>query len=590
MEASKAQDTADGKRRVFTVTPKATDAYDVGDLWTNATAGTYSNDLLRCKTPKAVGVAFSISHWEKASKYTDDTAVGDLDSDLDSVIVSTVIEYALSDLDTTEPLSGWNTTAPQWKQGMYLWSRTVATPRGFATKPTQYPKITGKATVIQDSMAIPYQAGEWISQTTDSSVSYVRTPISYPIVSWKDSGGVQLYYALQSPINVELKSNTSPNADTTNWKLVDSFQTVMTEILVADVAKLESFVFNGGRMFSQQGNMQDYTDANFIPNIYLDGEEGNAKMGDLFIDENGMLYTKDPVTGEIKFKINTDTLPSLQVLLGDTLANGSVQIAQHVLQDTPSNSEKAITLPGSIDVTETGAEVKVQCELSASCFESTHGTGFFSLYLKLNGQRYMEVDTLQVSNYNINDTLSINMTFPNAQKGVYELELWMRHYDNLTNLKGEISPSTLSWNFKVEGVQRFEYGKNGMMAFYSNNHIYMDEVRGWDVRGKTNMPGTLLSATVASGGGWSNVWGAKTKTSTGSNVINAARNSTGRYTVSHSLGHSRYQVFASAHTANRSHYVVSKGVTSFVIEWRSIGSSPALVDTLFDVSMIGDNY
>lgn len=72
--AAKAQDTADGKRRVFVSQPTTGQAYDVGDLWVNATYGeTYKNDLLRCKTSKKENEAFSISHWELASRYTDDT-------------------------------------------------------------------------------------------------------------------------------------------------------------------------------------------------------------------------------------------------------------------------------------------------------------------------------------------------------------------------------------------------------------------------------------------------------------------------------------------------------------------------------------
>lgn len=72
--AAKAQDTADGKRRVFVSQPTTGHAYDVGDLWVNATYGeTYKNDLLRCKTAKKENEAFSISHWELASRYTDDT-------------------------------------------------------------------------------------------------------------------------------------------------------------------------------------------------------------------------------------------------------------------------------------------------------------------------------------------------------------------------------------------------------------------------------------------------------------------------------------------------------------------------------------
>lgn len=74
-DAKKAQDTADSKRKIFVRQPLDTETYEVGDLWVNATFGsTYSNDVLRCKTAKAAGTSFSINHWEKASKYTDDQA------------------------------------------------------------------------------------------------------------------------------------------------------------------------------------------------------------------------------------------------------------------------------------------------------------------------------------------------------------------------------------------------------------------------------------------------------------------------------------------------------------------------------------
>lgn len=65
-DAAKAQDTADSKRRNFTVTPFV--PYDAGDLWTQGTGG----DLMRCKTGRIVG-SYSALDWEKASKYTDDT-------------------------------------------------------------------------------------------------------------------------------------------------------------------------------------------------------------------------------------------------------------------------------------------------------------------------------------------------------------------------------------------------------------------------------------------------------------------------------------------------------------------------------------
>lgn len=65
-KASTAQDTADGKRRVFTSTP--TPPYDVGDLWTQGSTG----DLMRCRTARARG-NYNSSDWIFATKYTDDT-------------------------------------------------------------------------------------------------------------------------------------------------------------------------------------------------------------------------------------------------------------------------------------------------------------------------------------------------------------------------------------------------------------------------------------------------------------------------------------------------------------------------------------
>lgn len=69
-EAARAQDTADAKRRVFVVTP--TTPYDVGDIWAQGEGG----DIMRCIESRATG-NFESSDWDKASKYTDDTAANE---------------------------------------------------------------------------------------------------------------------------------------------------------------------------------------------------------------------------------------------------------------------------------------------------------------------------------------------------------------------------------------------------------------------------------------------------------------------------------------------------------------------------------
>jgi hypothetical protein len=58
--AATAQDTADGKRRVFTTTPAT--PYDIGDLWSEGSAG----DLKRCKTQRLTG-AYNAADWEFAA-------------------------------------------------------------------------------------------------------------------------------------------------------------------------------------------------------------------------------------------------------------------------------------------------------------------------------------------------------------------------------------------------------------------------------------------------------------------------------------------------------------------------------------------
>lgn len=105
-DAKAAQDTADGKRRVFVTTPTNASEYDVGDLWVNATYGKYVNDLLRCKTAKKANSLFSIDHWELASKYTDDAKANQAIED--AANAKAAADNAQADADEAkERLDGW---------------------------------------------------------------------------------------------------------------------------------------------------------------------------------------------------------------------------------------------------------------------------------------------------------------------------------------------------------------------------------------------------------------------------------------------------------------------------------------------------
>lgn len=67
--ANNAQDTADGKRRVFVSTPYP--PYDIGDLWVNG------KDLRRCQTKKTQGQSYNVNDWVVAVDYDNTKTVID---------------------------------------------------------------------------------------------------------------------------------------------------------------------------------------------------------------------------------------------------------------------------------------------------------------------------------------------------------------------------------------------------------------------------------------------------------------------------------------------------------------------------------
>lgn len=96
-EAARAQDTADAKRRVFVVTP--TTPYDVGDIWTQGEGG----DIMRCIESRATG-NFESSDWDKASKYTDDTAANEAKDEIAN------LQFGARNYIAKQFIREWNST------------------------------------------------------------------------------------------------------------------------------------------------------------------------------------------------------------------------------------------------------------------------------------------------------------------------------------------------------------------------------------------------------------------------------------------------------------------------------------------------
>lgn len=64
---------------------------------------------------------------------------------LADTLADVTVEYADSTSPTTAPTSGWSTTAPEWQEGHYTWSRTTSTNIDGTTKTSDPVCITGNA-------------------------------------------------------------------------------------------------------------------------------------------------------------------------------------------------------------------------------------------------------------------------------------------------------------------------------------------------------------------------------------------------------------------------------------------------------------
>ena len=217
-DASKAQETADGKMKVFSTQPIP--PYQLGDIWVNATYPTdgsiYKNEILRCQTAKAKGSSFDIADWTKASKYTDDSALNTFKEEykndmasykeqLDEKVETWFYNYAPT--TQNKPASDWTTdTLKSQHSGdlfyntsngyTYRWTGTawarikdndINTAMTAASKAQD--TADGKRTVFTSQPTVPYDEGDlWASGGDDGKTLMVciksRTTGSFTSSEW----------------------------------------------------------------------------------------------------------------------------------------------------------------------------------------------------------------------------------------------------------------------------------------------------------------------------------------------------------------------------------------------------------------------
>ena len=270
----------------------------------------------------------------------------------DGVSVNTVdVEYAKSSSNSTAPTTGWQTTAPAWENGKYIWSRTKILYSDGTTSYTKAACITGGvgsagvgvSSIVEQyyksSSATSLRNGEWgttrptwengwylwtrsiitytngTSTTTaaicvtgekgadgekgdkgdkgekgdspvlvfrgvyDSSKLYYGTPNRLDAVRYNG-----LYYVAR--IDAGEFSGVLPTS-TSKWNSFGAqFETVATQLLLAENANIAGWIFRNGRLESEKQTKDGQ------PMMFLNGVTGEARI-------NGIIQMSCSYSGNI---------------------------------------------------------------------------------------------------------------------------------------------------------------------------------------------------------------------------------------------------------------------------------------------------
>lgn len=586
-------------------------------LWTRTTT-TYKKS--------ATTESYSISYWAE-------------DGD---GIVSTTIHYAKSSSGTTPPTSGWATSLPSVTLGWYLWTRTTTvykkSPTTEAYSVSRYAKDGDPGT--PGSPGTPGANGKGVSSVViwyyKSSSATTQTGGSWSTTKPTYSASFYLWTKTITTYTDNSTSETTPIIDP-DWHKVmaitDKFGTTIDGGLVTTVmmllrefnsetvtsgisgiqgvekdapsywsggthAQAQSFVPFVRKLESGQSTtLSEYN--NLPKNVFL--HDGSAKVGHFIALKSGEILIIDPNTGSPKLRFTNEDLRPISDLVTGVNTSGSTAIGAGTTSFASAPNSSSVKIISSRVVTGSTSVAKVGSVgtfdgsvLTLSATGKKQASGISSharaiLYLRRNGARVNELASVSIdfleSVYTNKYNSSVKIkTYPYLYNGTHTFELVIEIAGDVPSGNASSSASNFSWAHTVSGVREQQYGKDGMMFFYSNNHFHYTENGGLDIKGAINMPGLLFSGSVNSGGGFASWWGAKKHAS-----LNATRQGAGTYAVYHSVGHTNYQVSITP-SSNRTFYIGTKNTNFFIVYFYTNASSPSLSDTNFDFQITGNNY
>lgn len=316
---------------------------------------------------------------------------------------------------------------------------------------------------------------------------------------------------------------------------------------------------------------------------------GAAKVGDLIVEESGRIIMVDPVTGKERIVFSLEDLPSIEDLVAGVSSTGNITIGS-------GSTTTRQTLSGTANVTVAdgmGSMGKVTITVSGNGRKDSFGrSSFIEAKLVLYRGSTMVRTVWRSSVFFLSDSYqfeSESITFDPmsvilSAKGNYHFKLEVEEAGDISSASATSTSFPFSWNASLQGVNRQQYSKDGMMFFYGLIHFYFSQSRGLIVGGPTDIPGLLGKGRVASNGSreGAKYWGAK------NNAGAFVDKTTGSYKVPVNCPNGDYDVFITPRTANRTFIVGETTATYFYVYFRDLNGN--LADSAFSYTMVGNNY
>ena len=352
---------------------------------------------------------------------------------------------------------------------------------------------------------------------------------------------------------------------------------------------------SGGTVRSYQNGdpaLNDIAFAAGVENFGVSGEtqnialkhSGAAKIGAFSVSETGEIEMIDPSTQTARLRFATVNLPSISSLYNGVAYSGTPSIGSGSTSGTQ-------TLTGSFTILHDGVTVNFTSgTITITGIGRSHSDGLPSfamaeLMLYRDSRLIARIDSAKIRFFGTNLS-SDSLTRPIPARsmilnaGTYTFRLLCTSDGDVIEKNATSTAFTGSYNYNLRNVKRQQYGLDGMMLFYSDNHFHFTEHGGLDARAETNKwnaPGALLGGRMVGTGTVTNWWGPKVGSGSGKT------STAGEYQINHTIGHLNYFISATPTTD------VRLRITAKTNNYFRIRSSSS-AEVTFDYVVIGNNY